>query len=136
MPLQVNLCIPTQPLANLTATYVQLPSAAGSMGVLPGHAPLRCELMPGVVVCRLVDETERFFSVSSGLAVIRNNMVTILADTAEDAQKIDLSRAQAAQERALRRLSEDQPGLIDRVRAEAALRRALARLEAVRLVKR
>ncbi len=136
MPLQVNLCIPTQPLANLTAIYVQLPSAAGSMGILPSHAPLRCELAPGVVVCRLTDETERVFSVSSGLAVIRNNTVTILADTAEDAQNIDTSRAQAARERALRRLGGDEAGMIDRVRAEAALRRALARLDAVRSVKR
>ncbi len=135
MPLQVNICIPTQPVANLTATYVQLPSASGSMGVLPDHAPLRCELVPGVVVCRLTDETERVFSVSSGLAGIRKNVVTILADTAEDAQNIDPSRAQAARERAMKRLhGGDSADIIDRVRAEAALRRALARLEAVRMV--
>lgn len=135
MTLQVNLCIPTQPVANLTATYVQLPSISGSMGILRGHAPLRCELAAGVVLCRLSDESERVFSVSSGLAVIRNDTVTILADTAEDASSIDPTRAQAARERAVGRLSGGDPGLIDRTRAEAALRRALARLEAVRLVK-
>jgi F-type H+-transporting ATPase subunit epsilon len=134
MTLQVNLCIPTQPVANLTATYVQLPSISGSMGILRGHAPLRCELAAGVVMCRLSDESVRVFSVSSGLAVIRNDTVTILADTAEDAKNIDPSRAQAARERAVGRLSGGDPGLIDRTRAEAALRRALARLEAVRMV--
>ncbi len=135
MPLQVNLLIPTQTVANLTAEYVQLPSTVGSMGVLPDHAPLRCELAPGVVVCRLTDETERVFSVSSGLAIIRKNVVTILADTSEDAQKIDSERAQAARERATKRLSGEEAGKIDRARAEAALHRALARLDAVRLVK-
>jgi F-type H+-transporting ATPase subunit epsilon len=134
MTLQVNLCIPTQPVANLSASYVQIPSVSGSMGILRSHAPLRCELAAGVVVCRLSDQSERVFSVSSGLAVIRNDTVTILADTAEDANNIDPSRAQAARERAVERLSGGDPGLIDRTRAEAALRRALARLEAVRLV--
>lgn len=134
MPLQVNLLVPTQAIANFTADYVQLPSVMGSMGILPDHAPLRCELAAGVVLCRLADETERVFSVSSGLAEIRKNMLTILADTAEDAQKIDASRAQAALVRAEKRLGGQEEGAIDRVRAEAALRRALARLEAIRMV--
>ena len=134
MPLQVNLCIPTQPLASLTVDYVQLPSVDGRMGVLVNHAPLRCILAPGVVMCRLPDDSIRVFSVSSGLAMIRKNVVTILADAAESAENIDPVRAHAARDRAVARLGGVDQDRIDRARAEAALQRAMARLEAVRLV--
>ena len=53
--------------------------------------------------------------------------MTVLADTAELAEEIDVARAQAAKERAEKRLRSGSPE-IDRARAEAALQRALNRL--------
>ena len=55
--------------------------------------------------------------------------MTILADTAELDEEIDVARAQAARERAERRLRERGPD-VDTTRAEAALQRALNRLRA------
>jgi F-type H+-transporting ATPase subunit epsilon len=135
MSFQVNVSIPIQPLASLDVNYVQLPSAEGSMGVLQNHAPLRCTLVPGVVLCRLPDQSVRVFSISGGVAMVRNNVVTILADIAEDAHAIDSHRAEAARERALQRLREGSPE-INRARAEAALHRSLARIQARFLVDR
>ncbi len=133
MAISVTLNIPTHNVAELSAVYVQIPSAEGSMGVLKNHAPLRCEMIPGLVICRLPDQSQKVFCVSSGLAMVQSNTVTILADTAEPVEDIDCKRAEAARDRALERLREGS-GQIDRVRAEAALHRSLARLEAVRYI--
>ena len=131
MPIQLNLCAPTRQVAEVEAEYIQIPSAQGKMEVLKNHAPLRCVLEPGVVTCRLEDGSERVFAVSSGLAMIRDNRVLVMADAAEKGEDIDVARAEAAMERARERLHRMGHG-VDLARAEAALKRALARLEATR----
>ncbi len=135
MPLHFKLAIPSRSLADFPAEYVQLPSAEGSMGVLQNHAPLRCVLAPGVVTCRLPDHTRRVYAVSSGVASVRNNVVTLLADTAEAAESIDTARARAAEGRARARLQSFESG-VDRARAEAALARALARIKSSQSIDR
>lgn len=135
MPLQVILTVPTHTAAELEAEYVQMPSADGSMGVLINHAPLRCVIVPGVVMIRAADRTEKVFAVSNGVAIIRNNEVSIMVDSAEPAESIDAARAEAARDRAHERLAKPQSGL-DLARAEAALRRAMARLKAVEAAQR
>ena len=60
---------------------------------------------------------------------VADNKMVILADTAELAEEIDVERADAARERAERRLQEKTDDL-DYVRAQASLQRAKARLEA------
>jgi F-type H+-transporting ATPase subunit epsilon len=127
----VNLSVPTHAVAKIKAVYVQIPSSQGSMGILRNHAPLRCTLDPGVVLCKLMDESQVVFAISSGLAMILHDEVTILADTAEPVEQIDVARATAAMERARQRV-EAADATIDHARAEAALRRALARLNACR----
>lgn len=129
MPLQFNLSVPTNQIAEMTVEYVQLPSEEGSMGVLQGHAALRCALEPGVVVCRTPDKKNHYFFVSSGLAMIQNDVVTILADSAERAEQIDEERARKAGARARERMQSGSAN-VDRARAEAALARALARIRA------
>lgn len=128
MPLQVKISVPTKQIAELEAEYVQLPSEQGNMGVLPHHAPLRCVLEPGVVNCRLPGGKTVSFFVSTGLATIEDNVVTILADSAERVEDIDLSRAEAARDRAQERIR-TLNGNIDHARAEAALKRALVRIQ-------
>lgn len=65
--------------------------------------------------------------VSGGFAEVADNKVTILAEAAELAEQIDVSRAQQAYERAKARLDALKPE-IDIVRAQLAMRRALSRL--------
>lgn len=129
MPLQLNLSVPTSLIADMTVEYVQLPSEEGSMGVLQNHAPLRAALEPGVVTARDLEHKNHFFFVSSGLAMIKDNVVTILADTAEKAESIDETRARNAGDRARQRIQSPSPN-IDRARAEAALARSIARINA------
>jgi len=129
MPMEITIAVPTHPVDSFEASYVHLPSEEGSMGVLQNHAPLRCVLDTGIVTCRLPDASERAFFVSGGLAMIADNKVLVLADTAEPAEDIDIERVRAAEERARKRLL-DQTSDTDRARAEASLKRSLFRLKA------
>jgi F-type H+-transporting ATPase subunit epsilon len=71
----------------------------------------------------------KLFALSSGILETGGNQVTILADSMETAEEIDVSRARAAERRARERLSRHGED-IDVARAQAALQRALNRLRA------
>lgn len=107
-----------------------VPAHEGYLGVLPGHAPLITGLEPGVVQYKAEGQTKKL-AISGGFMEVYNNKATILADTAELQEEIDLERAIRAKERAEKRLRERPPGL-DVARAELALRRALARIKAAK----
>ena len=66
------------------AEYCQLPTAAGSVGILAEHAPMMCAVSEGVIRCRMEDGQERQFRVPAGVADVRDNSVTILTDRAEE----------------------------------------------------
>jgi len=129
MPVTLKLCVPKRQVAQVEAEYIRIPSAEGNMGVLPNHAPLRCVLEPGIVRCRKADDSEEVFAVSTGIAMVRNNEVVVMADAAERGDKIDVERAQAAERRARERL-QSMDRSVDIDRAEVALKRALVRLHA------
>jgi F-type H+-transporting ATPase subunit epsilon len=76
-----------------------LPTAEGEITVLPGHIPLISVLAPGELVAKKESE-EIAMAVSGGMVEVRKNEITILADTAERAEEIDLARAEEARERA------------------------------------
>jgi F-type H+-transporting ATPase subunit epsilon len=111
---------------------VVLPGSAGEMGVLPNHAPLLTTLNYGVIKVRTKDE-EEIFTVAGGVAEIQPDIVTVLADAAENVAEIDLDRAEAARKRAEEVLEKGAPADTDTFLAiEAALRRSNLRLDAVR----
>ena len=112
---------------------VILPGVAGEMGILPHHAPTLTILKYGVIKIRRQGK-EELFSVAGGMAEVQPEVVTVLADAAENVLEIDVTRAQAAKKRAEDALAglkpeEDQDAYL---RMEAALRRSNLRLDAVR----
>lgn len=81
---------------------VSLMTTTGEITVLPHHIPLVTVLQPGELRYKKNGE-ERVLAVSGGFAEIKaDNTLTLLADTAEHATDIDLSRAEAARDRALK----------------------------------
>lgn len=110
------------------AEFVVLPGEAGEIGVLPNHAPLITAMDIGVIRYT-VNGTTKKIATSGGFVEVVDNKVTILADTAEAGEDIDLQRAQAAKERAEKRLAQKVSD-VDVRRAEYALRRASARIRA------
>ena len=105
---------------------VVAPGSVGELGVLPNHAAMVTTLQAGELRV-MSDGGEEPFFLSGGFLEVKDNLVTILGDTAERGDEIDLERAEEARRRAEERLrSEDR---VDRVRAEMALRRSLMRLK-------
>ncbi|MDR3270454.1 MAG: F0F1 ATP synthase subunit epsilon [Peptococcaceae bacterium] len=100
----------------------------GELGVLPNHAHLIAALKPGVIRYTK-DSTVKKMAISGGFVEIGNNAATVLAETAEPGDKIDVSRAQTALARAEKRLANKTPE-VDVKRAELSLARAKARLQA------
>ncbi len=103
------------------------PGVEGQLGILPSHAPLLTMLQPGEMLVRKDGEETAMF-VSGGFLEVMQNRVTVLADIAERAEEIDISRAEAAKSRAEQRL-EERPAEMDLAAAEAALMRSLMRLK-------
>ena len=75
------------------ADIVVLPGVNGEMGILPNHAPLLTTLAMGVIKVRL-EGAEEIFTVTGGLAEIQPDIITILADAAENVEEIDIARHQ------------------------------------------
>lgn len=111
---------------------VVLPGAAGEMGILPKHAPVLTTLKYGIIRVRKGGK-EELFTVAGGVAEVQPNIVTILADAAENVEEIDEARADAARQRAEEVLAKGVPADTDAYLAmEAALRKSNLRLDAVR----
>ena len=111
---------------------VVLPGAAGEMGILPKHAPVLTTLKYGIIKVRKAGK-EEVFTVAGGIAEVQPDIVTILADAAENVEEIDEARAEAARKRAEEVLAKGVPANTDAYLAmEAALRKSNLRLDAVR----
>jgi F-type H+-transporting ATPase subunit epsilon len=89
-------------------------------------------LQYGIIKVRVGGE-EEIFAVAGGVAEVQPDIVTVLADAAENVAEIDVERAEAARMRAQEALEKGAPEGTDTFLAiEAALRRSNLRLDAVR----
>jgi F-type H+-transporting ATPase subunit epsilon len=108
------------------------PGSEGELGILPHHVPLLTALAAGELRLRVGDD-ESSFAIGGGCMEVLPDHVTILATAAEQADEIDIERAEAARERAERLLKEGPPPDPDQFkRIEAALRRSRVRLRVAR----
>lgn len=113
------------------ADIVIVPGSAGEMGILPNHAPLLSTLQIGILTVRS-QGVEEHFTIAGGVVEIQPDLITVMADAAENVIEIDVARAEAAKERAEEYLKEGPPPDTDTYLAmEAALRRSRVRLAAV-----
>src|SRR5579859_2967615 len=124
--LTLRVVTPERMVVETTAEELQIPGKKGYLGILPGHAPLITELAVGEITYRSGQETGRV-AVAWGFAEVLPDKVTILAETAEKAEDIDVARAQRARDRAQERLTKATQDL-DYSRCQVALQRAETRL--------
>ena len=106
--------------------HLRAPGREGSFGVLNGHTPFLTSLRIGVVEVTQEGQIRRL-AVSGGYMEVMPFCTTILAETAEFAEDIDVLRANAAKQRAEERLKAHAAD-VDEARARAALARSLNRL--------
>jgi len=96
---QLEIVTPEKMVVCDLAEEMQIPGKDGYLGILPGHAPLITELAVGEITYRIGNHLH-YLSVAWGFAEVLPDKVTILAETAERADEIDVSRAQQAKQRA------------------------------------
>src|SRR4030042_2887015 len=114
------------------ADMVIVPGVQGEMGILPNHAPLLSNLKLGILRVRYQGQ-EQVFTIAGGVIEVQPELITVMADVAENVLEIDVSRTEAAKRRAEELLKLGPPPDTDAyLKIESALRRSTLRLEAVK----
>ncbi len=128
--LNLEIVSPDKMVLSEEVDEVVATGSLGQFGVLPGHLAFLTTLDVGELSYRKGGATYYAF-VNSGYAEVSSDKVTILAESAEKAEYIDLQRAEEARKRAEDRLSRATSGseTIDEKRAEVALKRSIIRLQ-------
>jgi F-type H+-transporting ATPase subunit epsilon len=106
-------------------------SIDGQLGVLPGHIPLSTVIKTSVFQVEEEAGTKEL-AVHQGFVEIHEDRVSVLTETAEWPEEIDLERAQRAYERAKEHLDNPKKGVTDVQRAQIALNKALTRMKVVK----
>lgn len=136
MPIRCEIVSQDRMVFEGDADIVIAPGEAGQMGILPNHAPLLSTLQYGILTVRYQGR-EEVFTIAGGLIEVQPDIVTILADVAENVSEIDAARAEAAKRRAEELLQQGLPPDTDTYLAmEAALKRSTLRLRALERYRR
>jgi F-type H+-transporting ATPase subunit epsilon len=135
MPLKLSIVTAQRTvLERDNVSKLVVPAADGQITVLPHHAALMSSLSIGEMLVYHGDQMEAV-AIHGGFFQVLNDHVSVLADAAETSDMIDEARAEAARERAERRLQgrdQDLHGGLDVLRAQLAVQRALARVRVAR----
>lgn len=130
--LRLRIVTPERQLLDEEVDEVTAPGTVGEFGVLPNHVTFLSSLQPGRLIYKQQGQVHTLV-VGGGFAEVMDNVMTVLADSAEFVDEINVERARAALRKAeeslggLKTSSTTDPVFIE---AEAARRRAQARLEA------
>jgi F-type H+-transporting ATPase subunit epsilon len=124
--LTLEIVTPYHLLLREQVDEVEIPGAGGYFGVLPGHTPLLATLQVGELWYRKAGETF-YLSIAFGFAEVLPDRVTILAQIAERADEIDVTRAEEEKRRAEAQLSR-RPSDAELERARISMLKALVRL--------
>lgn len=127
---QLEVVTPSKQVVSGEVELASVPGGEGAFGVMANHAPLLSTLATGEMRYEVDGQVTRL-AISGGFCEVSNNVMTVLAESAEKTDDIDVQRALKAKERAEKRIQEALAGKenIDLARARAALSRALARLK-------
>ncbi|WP_153720854.1 F0F1 ATP synthase subunit epsilon [Sporosarcina cascadiensis] len=125
--IKVNIVTPDGPVCEMDANMVIAVTEAGEIGVLPGHIAMVAPLQIGALRLKTDGKTETV-AVHGGFIEVRPEVVTVLAQSAEMAESIDIARAKKAAEKAESDLKTKTDSLDLRL-AELDLKRAINRIQ-------
>lgn len=132
MPLRCEIITQERRVYDQVVDMVIAPGSEGQLGILPQHSPLITALGIGELRVKTGDN-EELFAVGGGVLQVANDHVIVLADSAEQAEEIDLARAEEARKRAETMMREGPPpDPAEAFALEAAIRRADLRLKVAR----
>jgi F-type H+-transporting ATPase subunit epsilon len=126
--MRFRLVTPARELLDLEVEEVYAPGVLGQFGVLPQHTNFLTALEPGELRYR-VNGKDFYVAVSGGVCEVLDDVVTVLADAAEPAGEIDVTRARASEQEALARIDSVEPESPEGIELRAALARARNRLQ-------
>lgn len=128
--MRVKVIAPDRVFYEGDVTFMEFNTIEGIIGIYPRHIPTTVVIAPGVLKIS-ESQGDKTAALHSGFAEILGDSVTILAESVEWPDEIDIRRAEEAKIRAERRLSDSSQ---DVHRAELALKRAMLRLEMTKKV--
>jgi F-type H+-transporting ATPase subunit epsilon len=115
------------------------PTAAGEIGVFPGHEPLVTVAVPGALAVRYKkgdpDRELEYFAISGGVIEIDPQGIRVLVDDADQGDEIVVAEAQAALERA-QKLQGEAKNQVDLDKARELIDRHTVRLQVAGLRRR
>lgn len=130
--LHLQLVTPERIVVSEEVDSVTCPTTLGQITILPGHIPLVATLVSGELLTRQGAKQQSLHVAGGFVQVQAGNKIVILADAAEHAQSIDIQRAEAAEERAKKRLAEVTPAQEEYALVAASLERSLQRIRIAR----
>lgn len=129
----LEVVTPERVMLSEPVTFTIAPGSEGELGILAGHAPLMSALNPGEVRATLADgRTTAHIVISGGFMEVTPSRTTILAEAAERADEIDVTRAEADLAAARQMLTEAGSGTPQADQARHAVAHAETRVRAGR----
>ena len=130
--LTVNVVTPDGLVYDHHARIVVAKTISGEIGVMPRHAPIIAPLVIDEVRVKRLDSDTHvdWIAVNGGIMEVRDDVVSIIADSAERERDIDVSRAERAKIRAEKMIeaAQAQDDVDQLRRATVALHRAINRI--------
>ena len=123
----LDVLTPYKKYMSKDVTYLRVRNDDAILGILPGHAPIITTINISEMMIKDENDKETLFAVGGGLLSVKDNVATLMVNSIERQDEIDFERAEAAKDRAVRRLEEKLENL-DVERAQLALLRATVRI--------
>lgn len=128
----IEIVTPERKVYENKANLIIAKGGGGDIGIMAGHVPVVTTLKISSLRVQ-TDAGEHTIAISGGFIEVKPEGVTVLAESAELPEEIDVDRAMRSKERAERRLSQAGTDSLDTRRAELALQRALNRINVAKI---
>ncbi|KRL95516.1 F0F1 ATP synthase subunit epsilon [Levilactobacillus hammesii] len=127
--LSVSIVTPDGRVYEHDGELLVIKTKLGQLGIMPNHVPVISSLEVDEVRIKH-DGEEDEVAVNGGFLEFSDNVATIVADSAERQDDIDVGRAESARDRAQAAIkkAQDEHDADTLARAEVALRRAINRI--------
>lgn len=123
---RLNIFTPTKKYLNAEIVYLNFSNGKYRLGITPNHAPIISTVDICIITIKMKDNQEFSYTVSGGIIYVEKENITLLVNSIERSDEIDLNRAIEAKKRAEEKLLNKD--LYDQKRANLSLLRAINRI--------
>lgn len=123
---RLNIFTPTKKYLNAEIVYLNFSNGKYRLGITPNHAPIISTVDICIITIKMKDNQEFSYTVSGGIIYVEKENITLLVNSIERSDEIDLNRAMEAKKRAEEKLLNKD--LYDQKRANLSLLRAINRI--------